>query len=47
MRVAIYIAISANGQISNSRGVPDWLSPEYSSGFFEKGSGVLCLARPG
>jgi dihydrofolate reductase len=35
MKVAIYIAMSANGQISNSRGVPDWLSPEYGSGFFE------------
>ena len=35
MKVAIYMAMSANGQISNSRGVPDWLSPEYSSGFVE------------
>jgi dihydrofolate reductase len=35
MKITIYIAMSANGQISNSKGVPDWLSPEYSSGFFE------------
>lgn len=33
MRISIYIAISANGFISNSRNVPDWLSPEYSQGF--------------
>ncbi|MCX2679777.1 dihydrofolate reductase family protein [Galbibacter sp. EGI 63066] len=33
MRISIYIAISANGLISNSRNVPDWLSPEYGQGF--------------
>jgi dihydrofolate reductase len=35
MRISIYIATSANGFISNSRGVPDWLSPEYEQGFGE------------
>jgi len=33
MKISIYIAISANGIISNQRNVPDWLSPEYSQGF--------------
>jgi dihydrofolate reductase len=33
MKICIYIAISANGLISNSRNVPDWLSPEYGQGF--------------
>ncbi len=33
MKISIYIAISANGLISNARNVPDWLSPEYSEGF--------------
>lgn len=33
MKISIYIAISANGFISNSRNVPDWLSPEYGQGF--------------
>jgi dihydrofolate reductase len=33
MKISIYIAISANGFISNSRNVPDWLSPEYGKGF--------------
>jgi dihydrofolate reductase len=33
MKISIYIAVSANGLISNSRNVPDWLSPEYSEGF--------------
>lgn len=33
MKISIYIAISANGMISNSRNVPDWLSPEYNQGF--------------
>ena len=32
MKITIYIAISANGFISNSRNAPDWLSPEYSQG---------------
>ena len=35
MKITIYIAMSANGKISNSKGVPDWLSDEYSSGFYE------------
>ena len=34
MRISIYIAISTNGKISNSRNVPDWLSPEYGQGLF-------------
>ena len=33
MKISIYIAVSANGFISNSRNVPDWLSPEYGQGF--------------
>src|SRR3989337_4211404 len=33
LRINIYIAISANGMISNSRNVPDWLSSEYEQGF--------------
>jgi dihydrofolate reductase len=33
MKISIYIAISTNGLISNSRNVPDWLSLEYSQGF--------------
>lgn len=33
MKISIYMALSANGLISNQRGVPDWLSPEYSQGF--------------
>jgi dihydrofolate reductase len=36
MKITIYIATSANGFISNSRNVPDWLSPEYGQGFFER-----------
>jgi len=32
MKISIYIAVSANGIISNSRNVPDWLSPEYGTG---------------
>lgn len=34
MKISIYIAISANGFISNSRNVPDWLSPEYGQGMY-------------
>jgi len=34
MKISIYIAISANGFISNSRNVPDWLSNEYGEGFY-------------
>jgi len=33
MKISIYIAVSANGLISNSRNAPDWLSPEYGEGF--------------
>jgi dihydrofolate reductase len=33
MNVIIYLAFSANGMISNQKGVPDWLSPEYGQGF--------------
>jgi len=35
MKITIYIATSANGSISNSRNVPDWLSDEYGSGMME------------
>lgn len=35
MKIIIYLAASANGLISNSRNVPDWLSPEYGQGFME------------
>ncbi|WP_316834381.1 dihydrofolate reductase family protein [Pedobacter nutrimenti] len=34
MKISIYIASSANGLISNSRNVPDWLSPEYGQGMY-------------
>lgn len=40
MKISIYIAISANGLISNSRNVPDWLSPEYEQGF-----GSICQSK--
>jgi dihydrofolate reductase len=33
MKIIIYLAVSANGMISNNRNVPDWLSPEFSQGF--------------
>ena len=33
--LSIYIATSANGFISNSRNVPDWLSSAYGQDFFE------------
>ncbi|MDO3641806.1 dihydrofolate reductase family protein [Mucilaginibacter sp. L3T2-6] len=33
MKISIYIAIAANGKISNQRNVPDWLSAEYGQGF--------------
>ena len=35
MNISIYIATSANGFISNSRNVPDWLSQEYGMGFYK------------
>jgi len=34
MKITIYIAISANGLISNGRNVPDWLSEEYGAGMY-------------
>jgi dihydrofolate reductase len=34
MKISIYIAVSANGFISNARNVPDWLSHEYEQGLF-------------
>ncbi|RYU92162.1 dihydrofolate reductase [Mucilaginibacter terrigena] len=34
MKISIYIATAANGLISNSRNVPDWLSPEYGQGMY-------------
>jgi len=34
MKISIYIASSANGFISNSRNVPDWLSQEYGQGMY-------------
>ena len=35
MKITIYLASAANGQISNNRNVPDWLSNEYGMGFME------------
>lgn len=35
MEIIIYMAVSANGFISNHSGIPDWLSQEYGEGFFE------------
>jgi dihydrofolate reductase len=35
MKISIYMASSVNGLISNKRGVPDWLSPEFEKGFME------------
>jgi len=34
MKLSIYLAISANGFISNERNIPDWLSDEYGQGFY-------------
>jgi len=33
MKISIYIAVSLNGFISNSRNEPDWLSPEFDESF--------------
>jgi dihydrofolate reductase len=33
MKISIYIAVSSNGFISNSRNEPDWLSSEFEQGF--------------
>ncbi|HMI01791.1 MAG TPA: dihydrofolate reductase family protein [Pedobacter sp.] len=35
MKTIIYLAASANGLISNSKNVPDWLSDEFSQGFMD------------
>jgi dihydrofolate reductase len=40
VNISIYIATSANGLISNSRNVPDWLSSEYGEGFYN-----ICLKK--
>ncbi|HTF29398.1 MAG TPA: dihydrofolate reductase family protein [Flavitalea sp.] len=32
MKISLYMAISANGLISNARNAPDWLSNEYAEG---------------
>jgi len=34
MKITIYMAVSTNGLISNSRNVPDWLSEQYGQGFY-------------
>ncbi|WP_333862758.1 dihydrofolate reductase family protein [Sphingobacterium sp.] len=34
MKISVYIATSVNGLISNSRNVPDWLSPQYGEGMY-------------
>jgi dihydrofolate reductase len=34
MKITIYIAVSTNGFISNTRNVPDWLSEEYGQGLY-------------
>ena len=33
MKIKVYLAVSANGLISNKRNIPDWLSTEFSQGF--------------
>jgi dihydrofolate reductase len=35
MKTIIFLAVSANGLISNSKNVPDWLSPEFEQGFMD------------
>ena len=35
MNIRVYLAVSANGLISNKRNVPDWLSKEFSQGFMD------------
>ena len=35
MKLKVYLAVSANGLISNKRNVPDWLSKEFSQGFMD------------
>ncbi len=33
MKIRVYLAVSANGLISNKRNIPDWLSKEFSEEF--------------
>ena len=33
MKISVYLAVSANGLISNKKNIPDWLSEEFSQGF--------------
>lgn len=35
MKISVYLALSANGFISSPKGIPDWLSQEYATGFME------------
>ena len=35
MKINLYMALSANGLISNARNIPYWLSKEYGQGFME------------
>src|SRR5688572_21378539 len=35
MKLRVYLAVSANGLISNKRNIPDWLSEEFSQGFMD------------
>ena len=35
MKIRVYLAVSANGLISNKRNIPDWLSNEFSQGFMD------------
>jgi dihydrofolate reductase len=35
MKITLYMALSANGLISNARNIPYWLSKEYGQGFME------------
>lgn len=35
MKIIVYLASSINGQISNKKGVPDWLSQEYGKTFWD------------
>jgi dihydrofolate reductase len=35
VKIIVYLASSINGQISNKRGVPDWLSQEYGKTFWD------------
>ncbi|GAB3921156.1 dihydrofolate reductase family protein [Larkinella terrae] len=44
MKISVYIAVSTNGFISNSRNVPDWLSEEYGQGLYaicQQGNAVI------